>query len=38
MLDQGRKIFRYDTFGSEAFWGAFKTAPGRAAPRLGETV
>jgi mono/diheme cytochrome c family protein len=21
MLDQGRKIFRYDTFGSEAFWG-----------------
>ena len=20
MLDQGRKIFRYDTFGSEAFW------------------
>ena len=21
MLEQGRKIFRYDTFGSEAFWG-----------------
>ena|SRR6516162_7947987 len=21
MFDQGRKIFRYDTFGSEAFWG-----------------
>jgi mono/diheme cytochrome c family protein len=21
MLDEGRKIFRYDTFGSEAFWG-----------------
>jgi len=21
MLDDGRKIFRYDTFGSEAFWG-----------------
>ena len=21
MLDQGRRIFRYDTFGSEAFWG-----------------
>jgi hypothetical protein len=21
MLDQGRKTFRYDTFGSEAFWG-----------------
>src|SRR4051812_13387946 len=20
MLDEGRKIFRYDTFGSEAFW------------------
>ena len=22
MIDEGRKIFRYDTFGSEAFWGA----------------
>src|SRR6516164_1894261 len=21
MIDEGRKIFRYDTFGSEAFWG-----------------
>src|SRR5262249_28313749 len=21
MLEKGRKIFRYDTFGSEAFWG-----------------
>ena len=21
MLDEGRKIFRYETFGSEAFWG-----------------
>src|SRR5438045_2484737 len=21
-LSEGRKIFRYDTFGSEAFWGA----------------
>ena len=21
MMDEGRKIFRYDTFGSEAFWG-----------------
>src|SRR6478672_5164312 len=21
MLDQGRKIFRFDTFGDEAFWG-----------------
>src|SRR5512142_917675 len=21
MVDQGRKIFRFDTFGSEAFWG-----------------
>ena len=21
MLDEGRKTFRYDTFGSEAFWG-----------------
>src|SRR2546428_2988653 len=21
MLGEGRKIFRYDTFGSEAFWG-----------------
>src|SRR6516164_7912053 len=21
MVDEGRKIFRYDTFGSEAFWG-----------------
>ena len=21
MLEEGRKIFRYDTFGSEAFWG-----------------
>src|SRR5262245_41435192 len=21
MLDDGRQIFRYDTFGSEAFWG-----------------
>jgi hypothetical protein len=21
MLDEGRKIFRYDTFGSESFWG-----------------
>src|SRR6266516_2090989 len=21
MLEQGRQIFRYDTFGSEAFWG-----------------
>src|SRR5262249_8524419 len=21
MLDEGKKIFRYDTFGSEAFWG-----------------
>src|SRR5437868_14662182 len=21
MLNEGRKIFRYDTFGSEAFWG-----------------
>jgi hypothetical protein len=21
MINEGRKIFRYDTFGSEAFWG-----------------
>jgi hypothetical protein len=21
MIDEGRKTFRYDTFGSEAFWG-----------------
>src|SRR5688572_29045242 len=21
MIDQGRKVFRYDTFGSEKFWG-----------------
>jgi hypothetical protein len=21
MIDEGRKIFRYDTFGSEGFWG-----------------
>jgi hypothetical protein len=21
MIDEGRKIFRYDTFGSEVFWG-----------------
>jgi hypothetical protein len=21
MLDEGRKTFRYETFGSEAFWG-----------------
>ena len=21
MIDEGRRIFRYDTFGSEAFWG-----------------
>jgi hypothetical protein len=21
MLDEGREVFRYDTFGSEAFWG-----------------
>ena len=21
MVDQGRRIFRYDTFGDEAFWG-----------------
>src|SRR4051812_50011451 len=22
LIDEGRKTFRYDTFGSEAFWGA----------------
>ena len=27
MIEEGRKIFRYDTFGSEAFWGCCEQTP-----------
>ncbi len=27
MVEEGRKIFRYDTFGSEAFWGVTLPPP-----------
>ena len=32
IIDEGRKIFRYDTFGSEAFWGEMFASAHRRPP------
>ena len=37
MLDEGRQIFRYDTFGSEDFWGGkLRAARGHRRPKAGR--
>src|SRR4051812_33365345 len=37
MLDEGRKIFRFDTFGSEAFWGTTRLHEALAGEKNGGT-